>query len=1046
MKMLFERTGRLLQELQERCYPQSIPVTGWKKKQAPTRLTFQQALEPSGWEDMREPYLWGGHRARFWFRAQVTLPDDFAGQCVVFRLTTGKEGEWDACNPQFAVYVNGERRQGFDVNHRELFLTDCAKGGETYDLTLSAFTGDQNFTLFLRGTVDVLDRETEQYYYDVKVPYEIARLEDPESDAYGKILPALTHSLNLLDLRQRENGEAYRRTLSLAREALQKDLYEKVCRPQDGPVMLCVGHTHIDVAWLWTLSVTRDKAVRSFSTVLELMRRYPEYTFMSSQPQLYEYVKEDAPEVYEEIQKRVAEGRWEVNGGMWLEADCNLASGESLVRQFLLGKQFFRQEFGKDNDTLWLPDVFGYSAALPQIMQKSGVPYFMTTKISWSEFNKLPYDTFLWEGIDGSRVLTHFVPTRDDTQVDTSHGENDHFTTYNGMINPSQVRGGWKRYQQKDLNEEVLNSFGYGDGGGGPTRDMLEQQRRLQKGLPGCPRTEMTTVSGFFHRLEKTVKDRKELPVWVGELYLEYHRGTYTSMARNKKYNRRSEFAALDTETFSALASCLARQDYPAQMLHDQWKVILRNQFHDILPGSSILEVYEESKQEYEKVLHTLHTLMGQSKQALLTNVEAPKGAVAVWNPGPFDRGGVVACPLLPGQTLQDETGSPLPAQPGENGQVLVSVPAVPARGYRVFTPCQMSEETSSLVVTPTHIENDWFRICLNEKGQFTSFYDKRAGRELLKEGQCGNVLMSYEDKPHNYDAWDLNCYYTEKSWPVDDVNAITVESCGPVQGSLRIERPYLSSTVCQIITVYRDIPRVDIRHEIDWKESQIFLKLWFPLDLHANEATYEIQYGNVTRPTHRNTSWDYARFEVCCHKWMDVSEDGYGVSFLNDCKYGCSVQGSDVGLSLLKSALYPNPEADKEHHSFTFSVYPHEGSWKQAGTVQQAYDLNDPLLASMKENEGGFLPGTFSLVRCLQDNVAVEVVKQAEDGNGWIVRLYEFANRRTKASLQFGFPLRQATLCDMQENDLTPLSPDEYTLDVEMRPYAINTVRVTFA
>ena len=357
-----------------------------------------------------------------------------------------------------------------------------------------------------------------------------------------------------------------------------------------------------------------------------------------------------------------------------------------------------------------------------------------------------------------------------------------------------------------------------------------------------------------------------------------------------------------------------------------------------------------------------------------------------------------------------------------------------------------MSEETSSLVVTPTHIENDWFRICLNEKGQFTSFYDKRAGRELLKEGRCGNVLMSYEDKPHNYDAWDLNCYYTEKSWPVDDVNAITVESCGPVQGSLRIERPYLSSTVCQIITVYRDIPRVDIRHEIDWRESQIFLKLWFPLDLHANEATYEIQYGNVTRPTHRNTSWDYARFEVCCHKWMDVSEDGYGVSFLNDCKYGCSVQGSDVGLSLLKSALYPNPEADKEHHSFTFSVYPHEGSWKQAGTVQQAYDLNDPLLASMKENEGGFLPGTFSLVRCLQDNVAVEVVKQAEDGNGWIVRVYEFANRRTKASLQFGFPLRQATLCDMQENDMAPLSPDGYTLDVEMRPYAINTVRVTFA
>ena len=1043
MKMLFERIGRLLQELDERRYPQEVPVESWKMKQTRERFSPEKGVEEDDWQTLGAPYLWGGHRESYWFSTRVKIPESFSGKCVLFRLTTGKEGEWDACNPQFSVYVNGELRQGFDVNHRELLLSECARAGEEYHLVLSAFTGDQNFSLFLRGSLVVLDRETERYYYDVKVPYEIARLEDPESPVYRTIVSVLNHSLNLLDLRLPGGGEAYTRTLRLAEEDLQENLYRAHGGHSEAAV-LCVGHTHIDVAWLWTLAVTRDKAVRSFSTVLELMRRYPEYVFMSSQPQLYEYVKEDAPEIYEQIRQRVAEGRWEVNGGMWLEADCNLASGESLVRQFLLGKRFFRREFDKDCDTLWLPDVFGYSAALPQIMQKNGVPYFMTTKISWSEFNKLPYDTFQWEGIDGTRVLTHFIPTRDDRQDDVSHGGNDHFTTYNGMINPSQIRGGWKRYQQKDLNREVLNSFGYGDGGGGPTSDMLEQQRRLHIGLPGCPKTEMSTVSGFFHRLQDQVQGKKELPLWVGELYLEYHRGTYTSMARNKKYNRRSEFAAQNAEFYRVLAARLTGMEYPKKELNEQWKRILRNQFHDILPGSSIFEVYEDSKNEYETLLQNLRQLSESALLRLTREAGGEKGSRVVYNPGSFAHADVITCRLPEGQTLLDN-GTPLPVQRQKDGRARVFLPEVPAHGYRVFPVGPAADGCGGLMAEKEKLENRFFRILLNEKGQFVSLYDKREDRELLQPGQCGNMLMTYEDKPHNYDAWDVNCYYTEKSWTVDQVESIEVTECGDVQASLTVAWTYLSSRIRQTITLYRDVPRIDLHYEIDWKESQIFLKLWFPLDIHTNEATYEIQYGNVTRPTHRNTSWDMARFEVCCHKWMDLSEDGYGVSILNDCKYGCSVESGKVGLSLLKSAIYPNPAADKEHHAFTYALYPHQGSWRQAGTVEQAYRLNNPLVVTEKENDGGTLPGNFSLVRCEAENVVVEVVKQAEDSEDWIVRLYEYANRRTRTRLQLPFPVKKAVLCNMQEEDGQELPIQGDSVSLSLRPFEIQTLRISF-
>ena len=1053
MVFLKERIGQIIKHLDGLRYPVGTKIGSYRFKRTAERYGDVGDLDTSDWETFDTSESWGGDRAYFWFASSFTVPPEYDGKCLCYRLTTGREGEWDARNPQFSLYVNGSLMQGMDVNHTEALLTGHARAGEVFRIVLSAFTGDHNDYLKLDSQVLVLDRKTEKYYYDLKVPYDAARLLPEDSDEFLSIIPCLNESVNLLDLRQ-EYSPAYYASLERAERYLEDEFYGKRCGTTPGRV-LCVGHTHIDVAWLWTLSVTRDKAVRSFSTVLELMREYPEYKFLSSQPQLYQFVKEEAPEIYAQIKRRVAEGRWEADGGMWVEADCNLASGESLVRQFVHGIRFFESEFGVKNEILWLPDTFGYSAALPQIMKGCELSYFMTTKLSWNEFDKMPYDTFLWEGIDGTRVLTHFVTARDFIGSGGYRGsknsyENNYFTTYNGNLNPSQIKGAWQRYQQKDLNDEVLFPFGYGDGGGGPTKEMLENQRRTAKGIPGCPRTRIGTADAFFHDLEKSVGGSKYLPLWVGELYLEYHRGTYTSMGRNKRYNRKSELTYQDAELFSTLASLYAGEAYPERALESGWHTILLNQFHDILPGSAIREVYDESKLQYEQALKNGEAVIGSALQAIAGKVDAPENSVVVFNPNGFCGAGLIrfAPPAGFKAPVLLDGDSALPVQASAEGDCLAVVRGVPSKGYRAFRLAERGKDSpAELTVGVRLLENSYFRLELNAAGQFTSMFDKRAGRELLKAGGRGNVIVSYEDRPHNYDAWDINNYYTEKSWEVDEAASIEVLESGPVRGRLRVTRNYLDSTISQDICIYSEIPRIDILNDIDWKEKNMLLKTHFPFDLHTSEATFDIQYGNARRATHSNTSWDFARFEVCMHKWLDLSEDGYGVSVLNDCKYGVGVRGGDVGLTMLKSAVYPNPAADKERHVFTYSIYPHAEGWRQAGTVSQAYQLNNPLRAAVKAAGGpGSLPAESSFVRCDRENVVIEVVKKALDSDAVIVRLYECHGRRTKASLTFGSPLGTFCECNLLERHDTPLAFEKDRAAFEIRPYEIKTFKLTFA
>ena len=1102
MFLMKERVGKLISDLEDLIFPESMPIESYRMKKCRDKLDVK-ALDPSSWELFDRKMLWGGHREYYWFATEIVIPQAYAGKTVVYELRTGTEGLWDATNPQFSLFVDGEMRQGLDVNHRELILSEKAEGGRHYQIVLSAFTGDQNFSLKLDSCLKVLDRELEHYFYDLSVPYHTARLLDPDSSEYIRIIHALNDSLNLLDLRE-EGSQAFRESLREAQRHLTEEFYDKVCDPEKTPVICCIGHTHIDVAWLWTLAVTRDKAVRSFSTQLALMEEYPEYRFMSSQPQLYLYVKENAPDIYEKIREKVKEGRWEPEGAMWLEADTNLSSGEALVRQILYGKRFFQQEFSVDSKILWLPDVFGYSAALPQILQKSGIPYFMTTKISWNERNKMPFDSFEWEGIDGSRVLTHFIPTRDYRKAAQEGGtETEHFTSYNGFLNPSQMKGAWARYSQKELNEEVLCSFGYGDGGGGPTKEMLENQRRMAKGIPGLPRTEMMSALAFFERLDQNSRGSRYLPSWVGELYLEYHRGTYTSMARNKRYNRKTEFALENLETYALMDSLLLGSPYPREEIYQDWIITLRNQFHDILPGSGIYEIYEDSRREYEEVAASVKALKTQAFTRLAERIAVSPGSLIVFHPNSACPGS--CCPgsawpnevltiplpkgaenlkkpalrqgdqLIPLQRLKDGnclfTAKNLPSKGWTSLELIeadgaksvveaASEPKMAAMAQSVSTDREEKAEQSKgslqgsgpIRISERHLENDFFSIELNEKAQFASIFDKKAAREILRKGHAGNVLISYEDRPHNYDAWDLNNYYTEKSWEIDDVSEIQVLEEGPVRGMLRIERTYLKSRIIQDIVLYREIPRIDILNHIDWKEHKLFLKDHFPVDVHTHEAVFEIQYGHVKRPTHDNTSWDEAKFEVCHHKWLDLSEDGYGVSFLNDCKYGVSVRGTDVGLSMLKSATYPNPQADKEQHAFTYSIFPHRGSFREAGTIQQAYALNNPSDCILKENEGGNLPPVFSLLSVTEPNIVIESVKMAEDHDDMIVRLYEIWNRRTEVVIHVGLPFEKAAFQNLleeetedgEDEEISRISPQ--SLRFQMMPFEIRTIRFKLA
>lgn len=868
-----------------------------------------------------------------------------------------------------------------------------------------------NDTVGFRMFVERYDKRIEKLFYDMQTAFDVCLLLNENSDDYIKIMSVLDRTAMLLDMRE-PYSEAYYASVERALEFIEVELYEKLCTTEGKPIVNVIGHTHIDVEWQWTREQTREKIQLSFSTAKALMDKYPEYKFMLSQPELYRYLKEEAPDKYEELKELVKQGRWEPEGAMYVEGDCNLVSGESFVRQFMQGKKFFKDEFGIDSKVLFLPDVFGYSAALPQILKKCGIEHFVTSKISWNDTNTMPVDTFYWEGLDGTEIFTNFITTQEYRGIEPQN-----YTTYVGRLTASQIKGTWNRYKQKDYANRSLHTFGHGDGGGGPTKDMLERYDRLKKGLPGIPVAQMCFLKPHLDSVKEQFDENAEklcrTPKWRGELYLEYHRGTYTSIAKNKKGNRKFEFALTKAEGLSYIGKLLGI-DYDAEGLYKNWNMVLHDQFHDIIPGSSIFEVYEQSDKDYAEIADFCCSVVSEKLKAIAENINTD-GGILVYNPLGFSRRGLIK---VDGKTYETDE--------------------IPAFGWSVITPESFKSKVS---VDGLSAENEYYKLTLDDVGRIVSLYDKRAAREVFETGKFGNELQIFEDFPFNYDAWELSDYYKQKMWLLDDKALINPIFDGDRAG-FEVTKKYFNSTIKQNIWLYSNNTRIDFETGIDWHEQHQVLKTAFPFDVHAMNTTYEIQFGHVSRANNENTSWDKAKFEVYGHKWVDMSENGYGIALLNDCKYGHNTEGNTLKLTLLKCATFPNPLADQGEHKFTYSLMPHIGDFREAGVVHEAYSLNQPLEAIDVNANKGKLSDNFSLVSNDKENVIIETVKKCEYDDGMIVRMYDAYDRRTITKVTVGEGFDKAYLCDLLENEIQELEFDGKSVTIPVKNFEIVTLK----
>ena len=794
-----------------------------------------------------------------------------------------------------------------------------------------------------------------------------------------------------------------------------------------------IGHGHIDPTWLWRWTEGYEEVRATFRSALDRMKETPEFTFTASSACFYDWVKTADPDMFEEIRQRVAEGRWEIAGGMWIEPDCNIPSGESIVRQGLYGQRFFQQEFGVHSRTCWLPDAFGFCWSLPQIMKRAGVDFFATTKIDWSQYTNFPYSLFWWQGIDGTRVLSIMPPLN-----------------YNGNPIPRDCVAQWEQFKQKDQVDNVVFSFGWGDGGGGPTKDMLEYGKRLGN-MVGVPQCEFGTVQGYFDKIAEQV-DGDRLPVWNGELYLELHRACQITQARTKRNNRKCELLYRDAEAISSVAMLLGNT-YQQSKLYEGWKVLLCNQFHDILPGSSIKEVYEDADKDYAEVLQVGREVLAQAVEAVAANIgtHGEGTPIVVFNTLSWVRTDVVeALVEIEGDFhVVDANGNTVPSQvvSREDGKTCVLFEArnIPSLGYAVYHVSQGigPEIPTTVSATETTLENDYYRLDFAPDGTLNGVFDKLAQRSVLPEGERANILQLFDDRPHAHDAWDIDFNYDDKMWELDSVESMQLVESGPVRATIRVKKNTEKSTIQQDISVYNSSQRVDFVTQADWWEKHVLLKVAFPIDVLSPKATYEIQFGAIERNTHWNTDWDRARFEVAGQRWMDLSEGNYGVSVFNDCKYGSDVHENVLRLSLLRSPTSPDPNADEGHHHFTYSLYPHAGDWRDAQTVRRAAELNSPLIPCVTDAHSGELPARHSLVSCTSESVIIDTVKKAEDSNDLIVRVYEAQGQRGEITLDFAMPLTKVTECNLMEVDEANVDVLGNRFSFYIKPYEIRTFKL---
>jgi alpha-mannosidase len=934
------RLAQTSEGLRSLIYPETRPLDELVVAGPVERIPFDESVRLD-YRPVQPGERFGPLWSTWWFRGSAALPDEWAGKRVDLLWDTASEA---------TLWLDGIPAQGLNRHHPDATLVERAEPGRRIELAVELACNnmfgrqDPPYELH-RCELAVFDPEAWQLYFDFET---LRALEAGEG-----VDPSLAGLLRGELERFCDDGDP----------AILASLYERT-NGTHAHALAAIGHAHLDTAWLWPLDESRRKAVRSFSTQTRYMDEYPEYRFACSQAVHYAWIKERSPELWERIREKVAAGQFVPVGGSWVEPDCNLPSGEALVRHFLHGQRFFEHEFGNRCREFWSPDAFGYNGQLPQILRQVGITRFLTQKLSWNRFNRPEQHTFTWRGVDGSEVLGHFPPA----------------DTYSSDATVPDLLRTVREYKDHDGSATSLLVFGYGDGGGGPTRAMLETLRRAAD-LQGLPRTRLATSDEFFTALEAEPAGR---PVVVGELYFEYHRGVYTTQARTKRLNRRCEQALHDAESLA----CLRGDDYPRAELDVLWKRLLLNQFHDILPGSSIRLVHDESERDLAGVEAEANALCGSGETPVNTTgferrevVQAPAGGLHVVEAPPYGAGAIVAA--------------------GE--------------GVRL---------------DGLTLENEHLRAELAPDGTVLSVLHKETGRETL--AAPGNRLELYEDRPVQFDAWDIDPAHlrTRRSAPPFESSEVVTNS--PLRAEVAFERPGHR----QVIRLDAGSRRLEFHAAVDWRERHTLLKACFPLAVTAPNATYEMPFGYAERPTHYSTSWDRARYEVPGHRFADLSEHGFGAALLTDSKYGYSCLGSDLRVSLLRSPTSPDPEADQGAHEFAYALLPHAGGWRQAGVLAEAVRFNAPLRWTDAP------AGSFASVD--DPSLVLDTIKRAEDSDALVLRLYEAHGGRGTARLRLGVPFASARLANALEDDGDPLELDGEEIVLPYLPHQLLTVKVS--
>lgn len=1017
--------GRLRQLLEHQLQPRIVvDRMALSVEHCPVAHATEKDAKTKGpWVPVERGFRYGPAYQEVWFRVSGSVPRTWAGRPVGLCAELGGER---------TVWKDNVPECGIDGPHAIMPLFTAAKGGEKVERLIQVYTTNPQCRVHLAElpredlveTMDgaellLIDADLQSFAYDFEFALNLMESEEDRDPNYAILMRSLNEAANLWAM---EGRDSLPRCRKVVRDALQS------LRGGPSHTMTPVGHAHLDTAWLWPLRITRLKMAHTTANQLRLIERYPEYVFVHSQACQYEWLEQEYPKLFAQVKDALSRDQWEALGSMWVEADCNLTGGESLVRQFLYGKRYFRNKLGVETEDMWLPDVFGYSAALPQILRKFGIKAFFTQKISWNQFNVFPHNTFWWQGIDGSRVWTHFSPAN----------------TYCGNCEPKELLTSVKNHKDHGRCDHSLYCFGFGDGGGGPTERHLEFLRRARscEALPEM-RTKKRAADFFREARSKSV----DLATWNGELYFEYHRGTYTSQAANKLNNRVSEFLLRDAEYLACFRDDYPRT-YPSRAIEETWKLVLLNQFHDIIPGSSVREVYEDSKKDYAKVAGIGAKIIQESLQNLGKHfhIEGRERPIAIfqnatergqgeipWTEEDVPQSLAVGADHLPVQLVNEF---------GER-KIIFHVPREALGTVMVGDlSSQPPNARFRLKTGGRRLENDQFSVRFDGNGNITSItsLDDRP-IEFIAPGKLGNMFQILDDHPLFWSAWDVDIYAQETARDLPKCDSFEIVERGPVRVAAEVVRTFGKSRIRQRISL-GPTPGIRFDTEVDWHETDTMLKVAFPVNVNSTRATHEIQFGNVERPTHTNTSWDMAKFETCAQKWVDLSEGGHGVALLNVGKYGYDVRGNVMRLSLLRSPKAPDPQCDMGVHRFTYVLLPHYDQYFHAGVVAASYALNAPMrYAFLKQGKGGDLTALPPLFSCEDRNLVIESVKKAEDSDHLVVRLYECHNTRGIGELSSARRIRRAWLADLEETPLSELEVVDNLVLFEYKPFEILTI-----